>query len=459
MKPLYIVILAAGNSTRLKSQLTKVMHPICGRPMIDYVLEAARALRPKKLVLVLGNGREAVVEHLRGQKDLGFALQKERKGTAHAAQTGLASLPRGDGRILILNGDVPRLKASTLKGLIRAGEGAELALLTAVVPNPQGYGRIIRDADGKLQAIVEEKNCSPFESQINEINAGVYYCGRNSLEKWLRQVPKDRLKKEFYLTDIVQLARSEGKKVQGVTVGDAHEILGVNNRAELAYLNQLRRQEILALHLERGVGMEDPDSSFIDQGVSIGEDSFLGAGVHLLGATRIGRGCAIEPGCILKDSSLGAGVRVKAYSHLDGCVVGDRAVLGPFARLRPETVIEAEAQVGNFVELKKTRLGKGSKANHLSYLGDAEIGAKVNVGAGTITCNYDGRKKHRTKIRDGVFIGSDVQLVAPVEVGKQAYIGAGATVTENVPAGALAISRVPQKNVLGYAKRKVKREK
>lgn len=453
MKGLNIIIMAAGNSTRLKSRLTKVMQPLCGRPLIDHILRTARGLRPKKICLVVGNDKETLMEHLRGQKDLNFAHQRERRGTAHAAQIGLKALGNVSGPVLVLSGDVPLLKPETLKRLLRLGAARPLSLVTAVLADPFGYGRLLRDGEGRVYGIVEEKNASPEEKQINEINAGIYCIDAAFFRRALAKVKPDPIKKEYYLTDVVGIAVGEGIPVHTVPAEDSREILGVNTRSELAYLQQIRRGELIAGHLENGVGMEDPSTVYIDEGVSIGEDTYLGPGVHLKGRSNIGKSCRIEPGCVLVDAELGDEVQVKAYSHLQDCKVKARAILGPFARIRPGSVVEEEAHVGNFVELKKTRLGAGSKANHLSYLGDAVIGKGVNVGAGTITCNYDGKNKFQTRLEDGVFVGSDTQLVAPVRVGKGAYIGAGTTVTKNVPAGALAVSRVEQKNIKNYKKR------
>lgn len=442
----HIIVLAAGDSTRLKSQVTKVMHPLCGRPMIDYVLEAAYSLKPRKIAVVVGNDRTSVLDHLKGRRGLIFAHQKQRLGTAHAVQTGLDALGVSRGEIIILSGDVPLLQSDTLKSLCRIKEWAPLAFLTAVLPDPTGYGRVVRDFQGKVIGIVEEKNAGSSERQINEINAGVYRVEAGFLRRALPKIKRDPVKKEYYLTELVTQALAQGRYPQAHSVADAHEVLGANTRAELAYLNQNVRSALAAFHLANGVGMEDPGSVFLDYGVKIGSDSFLGAGVHLKGDTRLGSGVLVEAGCILKNCRIGNGVTLKAYSYLEDCEVLSDAVIGPFARVRPGSIIEGAARVGNFVELKKTRLGRGSKVNHLSYLGDAVVGKDVNVGAGTITCNYDGKRKYATVIADGVFIGSDSQLVAPVKIGKRAYVGAGTTVTKDVPAGALVTSRVPQKN-------------
>lgn len=453
MKSLSIIVLAAGNSTRLKSKLTKVLHPLCGKLLIEYVLDLAQSAQPRKIAVVLGNDREKVAERICGRKGLILAHQKERRGTAHAVQVGLKALGKVSGHVLILSGDVPLLRPETLKRLLRLGAARPLSLVTAVLPDPFGYGRILRNAEGRIYGIVEEKNATPEERQINEINAGIYCAEAGFLRKALAKVRPDPVKKEYYLTDIVGFAAAQGIPVHSVPAKANHEILGVNTRAELAFLEQIRRQEILAKHLEAGVGMQDPNTVYVDEGVQIGEDSYLGVGAQLLGKTRVGKGSVIGAGCILLDSEIGDDVRIRPYCHLDRCQVKKGAVIGPFAHLRPDSLVMESAHVGNFVELKKTRLGPGSKANHLSYLGDAWIGKGVNIGAGTITCNYDGKNKFQTVLADEVFIGSDTQLVAPVKVGKGAYVGAGTTVTDDVPSGALAVSRAPQRNIRGYRKK------
>ncbi len=454
MSPNYVIILAAGDATRLKSKRSKVMHPICGRPMVDYVLEAAFSLRPKRVALVLGHDRETVLAHLKGKKGLIFAHQRERLGTGHAAHVGLKALGVGNGRVLILSGDVPLLTGTTLKKLQHLGGTTPLALLTAVLPNPRGYGRIMRNLEGEIEGIVEEKNATPEQRQVNEINAGVYLVDAGFLKNALPKIKRDPIKKEFYLTEIVAQAVAKKNRVQNLSVADPFEILGVNTRAELAYVNQRMRSDLVADHLERGVGMQDPDTVYVDHGVKIGPDSFLGAGVQLLGKTQIGPDVSIETGCILKNCVVKERAELRAFSYLEDCEIRVEARIGPFARIRPGSVVERTARVGNFVEVKKTYLGKGSKANHLSYLGDATIGKNANIGAGTITCNYDGKRKNRTILGDEVFVGSGTQLVAPVKVGKGAYIGAGTTVTRDVPAGSLAVSRTPQKNLRRSSKKK-----
>lgn len=454
MTPIHVIILAAGDSTRLKSRLSKVLHPLCGRPMLDYVLSAARSLKPKKIAMVVGRGREKIQERYEGNRGLVFAYQSQRLGTAHAVQVGYRALGNPGGNVLILSGDVPLITPRTLKSLQRHGREKSLSFLSAILPDPTGYGRVVRDSKGRVSGIVEEKNCNPDQKLINEINAGVYLAQGNLLKTQLKKIKKDPRKKEYYLTDLVALVAEGGLEVQALPLEIPQEVIGANTRSELAFLNQVIQNQILGEHLAKGVGMQDPDSIFIDHGVKIGPDTFLGASVQILGRSRIGAGCRVEPGVILKDVQVGREVEIKAYSYLEECVVKEGAVIGPFARIRPESLVGPKAKVGNFVELKKTRLGEGSKANHLSYLGDTQIGKNANIGAGTITCNYDGKKKYKTQIADGVFVGSDSQLVAPVKLGRDSYIASGTTVTRDVPNESLALSRVPQRNIKGWRKKR-----
>lgn len=449
MDSVSVIILAAGNSTRLKSARSKVLHPIAGQPMIDYVLKSARQLKPKSIALVLGHDRASITAHLKDQAKLYFAHQKERRGTAHAAQVGLRALQKakacGDW-VLILNGDVPFLQAATLKQLLKKTASHPLGILSAYLNDPSGYGRIVRGVNGEISAIVEEKNASAQQRSIHEINPGVYLAKQDWLIPALKKIKPNPVNGELYITDLIALAKAEDVGVASHEVDRPEEILGANTREDLAYLNLLKREELAAKHLNAGVGMQAPENVFVDEGVKIGADTFLETGVQLLGNTKVGKGCHIEAGCILKDTSLADGVVLKAYSYLESCRVEQDATIGPFARVRPQSVIGKAAKVGNFVELKKTKLGAGSKASHLSYLGDTLVGQDANIGAGTITCNYDGKNKYQTTIGERVFVGSDTQLVAPVKLGKDAYVGAGTTVTKNVPAGHLVTSRTPQKN-------------
>ncbi|MBI2337238.1 MAG: bifunctional UDP-N-acetylglucosamine diphosphorylase/glucosamine-1-phosphate N-acetyltransferase GlmU [Deltaproteobacteria bacterium] len=449
------IILAAGDSTRLRSSLTKVLHPVAGLPMIHYPVKQASSLGCVPLVLVVGNQAKDVESVFDKKLKLKFVVQKKRLGTAHAVNAALAKLGAAKGDVLILSGDVPLLRSMVLKGFVEQHQvsGASLTLMTTVLPDPTGYGRILRDANGNIVKIIEEVNAQEHEKAINEINGGVYLIKAEWLKKWIPLIKPDPIKKEYYLTEIVNLASLEALLVQSFSV-DANELLGVNTRAELAYVNKIKRNRRISHWLTHGVGMEDPGSVIIDTTVKIGQDSWLGSQVHLLGQTVIGKGVKIEVGSYLKDVMVQDGAIIKAYSYLESGKIGKNCQVGPFARIRPGTFLQEGSRVGNFVELKNTTLGRDTKANHLSYLGDAKIGARVNVGAGTITCNYDGQKKYPTSIGEGVFIGSDVQLVAPVRVGRDAYVGAGTTVTKNIPPGSLAISRAPQKNITGWAKRR-----
>ncbi len=447
MESLQVVILAAGEATRFKSKINKVMHPLCGRPMIDYVVDLARSMKPKKICIVVGNDKERLQEHFKGQKEILFAHQKERLGTAHAVQVGLQTLKPQGGKILILNGDVPLLQKNTLQELLKKSNVSPLVLLTAIATQPYGYGRIIRDAEGKLVDIIEELNATETERQINEINAGIYIIDNNWLKGSLNKISKDPIKKEFYFTKLVSLAHAEGWNANAHLVREFYEILGANTRTELVYLEQWLQQKIILRHLAAGVTIQNPQTTYIESSVRIHPDSFLETSVRLSGNTQIGEGSLIETGCVIKNSKIGNQVQLKAYSYLEDAVIGAESVIGPFARIRPGTKLANHVRIGNFVELKKSKIGKGSKANHLSYIGDAVIGSNVNIGAGTITCNYDGKKKSSTHIADNVFIGSDTQLIAPVRIGKGAYVGAGTTVTKNVPAGTLTVSRVEQKSL------------
>ncbi|MCB1215423.1 MAG: bifunctional UDP-N-acetylglucosamine diphosphorylase/glucosamine-1-phosphate N-acetyltransferase GlmU [Deltaproteobacteria bacterium] len=450
MEPLYIIVLAAGNSTRLKSETTKVLHPILGRPMIGLLLETLRTLKPKKIALVLGHQKEAVQAYLGMTPDLVFAHQSQRFGTGHAALVGLKALKHQAkvkrGKVLIVNGDGPLLTKKTLTRLLKSR--APLSLLSTKLKDPFGYGRLLRGTKKEVFGIVEEKNATLEQKKIKEINGGVYGVDWNFLEVALKKIPKNPLKGEYYLTDLVHLAVKAKLLVEAFCLENSEELLGANTREDLALLQKVFLKRLIKEHLAKGVGMEDPEQVYLEPGVKVGPDTYLESGVRLSGQTQIGAHCYLEAGSVIQDCRLSDGVRIKAYSYLEASKVDSGSVIGPFAHLRPDNVVGKHCKVGNFVELKKTKLSDGVKAGHLTYLGDSEVGKEVNIGAGTITCNYDGKRKHKTVIGEGVFIGSDTQLVAPVKVGARAYVGAGTTVTEDVPAGALAISRVVQKNLM-----------
>lgn len=461
------VVLAAGKGTRMKSDKSKVLHLACGRPLAFYPVRAALELGAAPVATVVGHQAEAVEKTLRSlfpSAPLSFALQAEQLGTAHAvlcAQQALSSQGFGDqGRILILYGDVPLVREETLRRLLdaQASAGTPLAMLTMRPPSPRGYGRIVRDATSGVSRIVEEKDASEAERAIGECNAGIYVVEAGFLWKALAATSSKNAQGEFYLTDLVAAASALARdRVSGppIAIEVPHgEVAGVNDRVELAQVAAELRQRKLVGLMKSGVTILDPARTWIDDSVEVAPDVTLYPDCALHGSTKVGKGVEIGHGVIAIDTAIGEGTKVLAYSHLDQAEIGPRCTVGPFARLRPGSVLLEGAHVGNFVELKKTTLGKGSKANHLAYLGDAIIGDKVNVGAGTITCNYDGEKKFQTVIEDGAFIGSDTQLIAPVTVGKGAYVGSGSTVREDVPAGALAVSAGKQRNIEGWVAKK-----
>lgn len=447
------IVLAAGKGTRMKSALAKVLHRANGRPLAYYPVRRAVELRCHPIVVVVGHQGDRVQDELtRLFPDAGlkFAVQKEQKGTADAVRSARRALAGHDGRVLILYGDVPLLTGETLDRLLRRGGKAPVSFLTMCPPDPTGYGRVVRDEAGRVRAIVEHKDATAEERAVRECNAGIYDCDAAFLWKALRGVGAKNAQRELYLTDMVAAAFAAGTPAIGVEA-PPEEVAGVNDKAELAAAARtLRERHVLSL-MRAGVIVEDPATAYVEEGVELGEDAVLEANVTLRGRTRIGAGARIGTGSVIEGSVVGEGAVVKPYSVLEDAKVGARALIGPFARLRPGTDLAEEVHIGNFVETKKTKMGRGSKANHLAYLGDATVGERCNVGAGTITCNYDGVNKLPTVLGNDVFIGSDTQLVAPVTVGDGAYVGAGATITRDVPPGALALTRAPQTVKEGWA--------
>jgi bifunctional UDP-N-acetylglucosamine pyrophosphorylase/glucosamine-1-phosphate N-acetyltransferase len=450
MERINCVILAAGKGTRMRSKTAKVMHPLMGRPMIRYVVDAARAVSPRRIVVVTGCGQEEVQGSLEGE-DISFALQAEQKGTAHALLAAEGHLVPGD--ILVLYGDVPLIRASTLERFIdffRLSGG--VAFMTTKVERPEGYGRVITDGTDTIIDIVEESEAAGAVKEIRVINTGICMI-RADMLPLVKAVTPDNNKGEYYLTDICRQARRRGIAVKAFLHDESAEVLGINTRKDLLEAGLVMRNAILDRHMEQGVTIMDRDT-YIEAGVVIGPDTTIFPHCFLMGRTEIGREVTIGPHALIKDSFIGDGTTVEAFSSLDGVQAAEGVKIGPFSRIRPSTVLKKKAKIGNFVEVKNATVGEGSKANHLSYLGDAAVGSGVNIGAGTITCNYDGRRKHRTTIEDGVFVGSNTELVAPVTVGKDAVIGAGSTITHDVPEGALAVTRAKQKHIEGYGRRK-----
>jgi bifunctional UDP-N-acetylglucosamine pyrophosphorylase/glucosamine-1-phosphate N-acetyltransferase len=452
MENVAAVILAAGKGTRMKSRLVKVLHPAAGRPMIAWPVAAARAAGASPTVLVVGHQADAVRTAFQGTPEIRIALQEEQLGTGHAVACARDQLAGFSGTVLILCGDTPLLRAETLQGLIafHREQGASLTVLTAVVDTPYGYGRVIRNAAGRVICIVEQKDATPEELAVCEINSGIYCMEADFLYANIDSISSDNAQKEFYLTDLVSIAASKGLTCLGKATNDADEIMGVNDRAQLADASRILRQRINYGLMCSGVSLVDPEHTYIDHNVSINPDTVVYPNCAISGTTTIGSGCTIESGVTIKDCTIGNDCHIKAGSVLEDSLLHADISVGPMAHLRPGTVLHDHVKIGNFVETKKITMGEGSKASHLTYLGDAEIGRNVNIGCGTITCNYDGVNKHRTTIGDDVFIGSDVQLVAPVTVGRNSLVAAGTTVTVNVPPDSLAIARVPQINKDGW---------
>ena len=452
----HIVVLAAGRGTRMKSDLPKVLHRLGGSALIDHVLRTAVALQPASITCVVGHGAERLRDHLSTHTGLRFAVQDPPMGTGHALQQAESSLAGCSGTVVVLSGDVPRLRVETLRRLLEThtGQRAAASVVTAEVENPYGYGRIVRTEKGEIARIVEERDASPVQRHIQEINSGIYAFELDPLFDALRSLASHNAQGEFYLTDLVSNYRKRHLVVETLLLPDAHEIRGINSRSELADMGRMVRQQKNEELMAAGVTIVDPATTYIDPGVEVGEDTIIHPGVILEGHTRIGMACEIHAYSRIIDSALGDQVTIRNHCVVTSARLDAGASVGPFAHLRPGSEMGEGARVGNFVEMKQTTLGPGSKANHMSYLGDATLGSGVNVGAGTITCNYDGFKKHRTIIEDGAFIGSDSQLIAPVRVGHGAYVASGSTIREDVPSDSLAVSAGKQRIIAGWATRR-----
>ncbi|UYO93604.1 bifunctional UDP-N-acetylglucosamine diphosphorylase/glucosamine-1-phosphate N-acetyltransferase GlmU [Pollutimonas sp. M17] len=444
---LNIVILAAGLGKRMQSNLPKVLHPLAGKPMLSHVLDNARKLGPDRIVVVVGHGADQVKQAFAGQGDIQFALQSPQQGTGHAVQQAVPLLLDGAGSAtLVLYGDVPLVQAETLQGLLDARAGGT-AVLTENLSDPTGYGRIVRDGTGQVLRIVEHKDASEDERAIKEVNTGILAAPTGQLIDWLSRIDNENAQGEYYLTDIIGLSVGDGLPVHAAQPSASWETLGVNSRIQQAQLERDWQAEQARRLLEQGVTLADPARFDLRGELICGRDVFIDVGCVFEGRVELADGVRIGPHCVIKDAVIGQGSHVDAFSHVQQAQVADEARIGPYARLRPGADIGPQAHVGNFVEIKKSRLGRGSKANHLAYIGDAQVGERVNIGAGTITCNYDGVNKFQTIIEDDAFIGSDSQLVAPVRVGRGATLGAGTTLTKDAPADKLTLSRPGQKTV------------
>lgn len=443
-----IVILAAGKGTRMRSALPKVLHQLAGVSLLQHVLVAAETIVDSQKIVVTGHGAE-LVERSLSPKAAIFVQQTEQLGTAHAVKMALPHL-RGDAKVLILYGDVPLIKPVTIGKMLAAVTTDSIALLTVTLADPTGYGRIVRGRDGLIASIIEQRDASPEQLELREVNTGVLALSVSQLTRWLPLIDNNNTQGEYYLTDLIALARHDGFRVDSIQPTSTTEVEGVNDRLQLSQLERAHQLELAEVLMRSGTSLVDP-ARFDQRGtLTAGTDNHIDINCIFKGTVSLGSDVTIGANCQIINSSIGDGVEIKANSHIEESLIGDRAVIGPYARLRTGTELGTDAKIGNFVETKKTKVGAGSKINHLSYVGDTEMGAKVNIGAGTITCNYDGVNKHRTVLGDDVFIGSNSTLIAPIKIGDHGFVGAGSTVSQDVSASALAVGRSKQRNIQGW---------
>lgn len=451
-----VVILAAGKSTRFKSERSKLLHSLAGRPLGDYIVRTALGAGPETLLMVIGHDAASVRETL-ARPGLKFVEQKQQLGTGHALMIARPQLEKCSGStVVVVVGDAPLLRAETLRALVAAHQKARAtaSVLTMRLDQPRGYGRIVRSSGARVRAIVEEKLCTPAQRRIKEVSSGILCFSRPDLLRHLDKLSDKNPQKEYLLTDLVKIFNRYRKNVVAFPVADSREVLGVNDRVELAQMERILRMRKAETLMRDGVTIVNPEATYIDADVEVGNDTLIEPGVSLLGKTRVGRGCTIRVYSTLSDTALGDRVMVRPFTVVTGCEIGSDVLLGPFANLHHGAVIGGNVRIGNFVEVKNSRVGQGSKAAHLTYLGDATLGQQVNIGAGTVTCNYDGKKKNPTNIEDGVFIGSGSMLVAPVRIGEGSYVAAGSTITEDVPPESLAIGRARQVNKEGWLRKR-----
>jgi bifunctional UDP-N-acetylglucosamine pyrophosphorylase / glucosamine-1-phosphate N-acetyltransferase len=440
-----IVILAAGKGTRMKSKLPKVLHPLAGQPLLQHVVEAARSVNDAKIIVVTGHGADQVKAEVNGD-DLQYVEQNEQQGTAHAVQMAVPGL-RAGGITLILYGDVPLIAPETILDMLSAVNENSMSLLTVKLNDPMGYGRILRNNEGQVTAIVEQKDASEEQLKVTEINTGVLALCTDHLKAWLPKIDNNNAQGEYYLTDLIALAREHDVRIETKNPLSVEEVEGVNNRLQLSALERFYQQQQAEKLMIAGVTLADPDRIDVRGKLATGNDNFIDINCVFEGSVTLGSNVCIGPNCLIIDSDIGDNVEIKANSVIEKSKISDHGVIGPFARLRPGSELAEGAKIGNFVETKNTKVGKGSKINHLSYVGDAELGDGVNVGAGTITCNYDGVNKHKTTMDDNSFIGSNTSLVAPVKIGKNATVGAGSTITKDVPDDQLGLTRASQRSI------------
>jgi len=445
---LHVIILAAGQGSRMKSDLPKVVHRLAGKPMLQHVIDTASQLDAEKIHIVVGHGAEIVKQTIHDE-NVNWCLQAEQLGTGHAVSQGIDSIPK-DAQVLILYGDVPLTSASTLNDLVGSVEAQQLSLLTVELENPSGYGRIIRNSEGEIAAIVEEKDASEEQRYVTEVNTGILAMSAEALHRYIPLLKNSNAQGEYYLTDIIEIAVKNGDRVESHQPQFEQEVQGVNNRLQLCELECWHQSRISEQLMLAGVTLYDPNRIDVRGHLQFGRDVIIDLNCIFEGDVLLGDNVQIGPNCIIKNATIGAGTYIHANSMIEDSVIGEQANVGPYARLRPGTQLENSTKIGNFVETKKTIVGEGSKINHLSYVGDTVLGRNVNVGAGTITCNYDGVNKFKTEIGDGVFVGSNSSLVAPVTVGKNATIGAGSTITKDIQEEQLAVARGKQRNIDGW---------
>ena len=457
--PLAVLILAAGKGTRMKSKLPKVLHSVCGKSLVMRAISACAKLQPKEIIVVVGYEKEKVENEIKKNSqdiscEIKTVFQKEQNGTGHAAQVALEKITGSE--VLIIPGDMPLITSDTLNEVVDSRESSNLSLvfMSAVLDEPFGYGRVVKSNLGEVAKIVEEKDCGEEEKKIKEVNVSVYCAKKDFLEEALLSLKDDNAQGELYLTDIIAFAVENKKELKSLIVKNSDEVLGANTKYELALLEERRRVERIKELAEDGVSFEDVSSVYVDEDVEILSGAFIGAGTKLKGKTKISKDVYIEGNSFFFDTEIGESCEIKFSCHFDSAIVGENCILGPFARLRPGARLKSGVKIGNFVEIKNSEIACGAKVSHLSYVGDASLGEEVNVGAGTITCNYDGYKKSRTEIKKGTMIGSNTSLVAPVVIGENAYVGAGSVIKKDVPDGSLSVERAEQKNIIGWTKRK-----
>ncbi len=447
------IILAAGEGTRMKSKLPKVLHKVCGKPMVEHVMDVAKEIKTQDILVVIGHGASMVEDAIKN-KDIHFVLQKEQLGTGHAVMQTENDLPE-EGCVLLLYGDTPLIKTDTLEKLIHYHiEGKyQATILTSTVENPTGYGRIVRDSEGNVLKIIEHKDANAIERKIKEVNSGIYCYDAKLLKKALKQLTNNNAQKEYYITDVIGIFNQEGYKVGVYQVEDQADILGVNSRIELAEAEKIMRKRIVMEWMKNGVTIIDPENTYIEKDVRIGVDTILYPGVILKGKTVIGEDCVIGHNCRIENSTIKDRVEIQSSTIIES-FVGNGCHIGPYAYLRPNSRLGKHVKIGDFVEVKNSIIGDGSKASHLAYIGDAEVGKNVNIGCGVVFVNYDGKQKYKTIVEDYAFVGSNVNLVAPVIVKKNAYIATGSTTTNDVPEGVLSVARARQRNIPGWVERK-----